>query len=97
MTPLYDLVIVEGIMGTGKSGLAWSAPPTAVVDEIVIDASRRGRGYGTMLVRHAIALAAKRKLDCVRLSCSMAKPEFTPVLREAWVQCADEDLCSVSR
>ncbi len=47
-----------------------------VIDDIVIDADHRGRGYGRALMRHCISLAKGQGLDCVELSCSLTKPEL---------------------
>lgn len=47
-----------------------------IIDEIVINHNHRGRGYGRMLMEHCINLAKARGLDCIELTCSLAKPEL---------------------
>jgi ribosomal protein S18 acetylase RimI-like enzyme len=47
-----------------------------VIEELVIDRNHRGRGLGSMLLKHCLESAKSRGLDCVELACSLAKPEL---------------------
>lgn len=52
------LVVVPNLSHGGR--------PYAIVEDVVVDASVRGRGYGEALIRHVIGLA--REAGCYKLS-----------------------------
>lgn len=71
---VHVLVAIEGAKVVGTCTLYvlarvyWSGKPWAILDSIVVSEADQGRGRGTQLIRHAMALAKKAGCSQVNLT-----------------------------